>query len=52
MVGKFMSKLFSILLLAACVSGCSHPQQFKNQLKSVQVFQSNSGSNYIFESKK
>ena len=46
-----MGQLLSLVLVASILSGCAHPNVDKPKLKSVQMFKSNSGANYIFVSK-
>ena len=51
MKNKFL--YFQLLILGLfTLAGCTHPDEKYSNLKSVQVFHSNSGSNYIFENGK
>lgn len=47
-----INKLILVLFVPLVLGGCTHAQIASNQLKSVQVFHSNSGSNYLFENSK
>lgn len=43
-------KFIFFLFLPVMIVSCAHKKIDSNQLKSVQVFKKNSGSNYIFVS--
>ena len=49
---KLRNKLIFLFFVPLVLGGCTHAQIPSNQLKSVQVFHSNSGSNYLFENSK